>query len=169
VPVEYGQHVYERLRAVGEPLGIVNAGYRAIETLRLEKRYLYWGADISPDYNPYEAGLGFCVALDKGDFIGRTALSRIKAEGPKRRLSGFVLDRPAPVYGGEAIMRQGRVLGVTTSGGYGHTIGKSIVFGYVPAEHAGHADFEIEAFGKAVPAQRIPRAPYDPDRRRILA
>jgi 4-methylaminobutanoate oxidase (formaldehyde-forming) len=169
VSAEYAQHVYERLWRIGEPLGIANAGYRAIETLRLEKRYLYWGADISPDYNPYEAGLGFCVALDKGDFLGRDALARIKTEGPRRRLCCFLLERQTPVYGGEAIRRGGRVLGVTTSGGFGHTIGKSIVFGYVPAEDAGHADYEIESFGKVVPALRAPGTPYDPKRQRILA
>jgi 4-methylaminobutanoate oxidase (formaldehyde-forming) len=169
VPMEYAQHVYERLWRIGESFGIANAGYRAIETLRLEKRYLYWGSDISPDYSPYEAGLGFCVALDKGDFLGRDALARIKAEGPRRRLCCFLLAHQAPVYGGEAIRCGGRVLGVTTSGGFGHTVGKSIVFGYVPAEEAAHADYEIESFGKIVPATRAAGAPYDPKRARILS
>jgi sarcosine dehydrogenase len=169
IPTEYAQHVYERLWEIGRAFGIVNAGYRAIETLRLEKRYLYWGADISPDYNPYEAGLGFCVALSKGEFIGREALARIKAEGPKRRLCCFLLDKPAPVYGGEAIRRAGHVLGVTSSGGFGHTIGKSIVFGYVAAADSGHTDYEIETFGKVVPATRSPAVPYDSERKRILA
>jgi sarcosine dehydrogenase len=169
VPTEYAQHVYERLWEIGRICDIANAGYRAIETLRLEKRYLYWGADISPDYNPYEAGLGFCVALNKGDFIGRDALCRIKTEGPRRRLCCFLLQQAAPVYGGEAIRRGNRVLGVTSSGGFGHTIGRSIVFGYVAAEEAGHSDYEIEAFGKVVPAIRSLGAPYDPERKRILA
>jgi 4-methylaminobutanoate oxidase (formaldehyde-forming) len=168
IPAEYALHVYERLWALGQPLGIVNAGYRAIETLRLEKRYLYWGADISPDYTPYEAGLGFCVALDKGDFIGRAALTRIRAQGTKRRLCCFLLQAPASLHGGEAILRDGRVLGVTTSGGYGHTVGKGIAFGYVPSGEATHADYQIEAFGRIVPATRSPCAPYDPERRRIL-
>jgi 4-methylaminobutanoate oxidase (formaldehyde-forming) len=169
VPAEYAQHVYERLWEIGRAFGIVNAGYRTIETLRLEKRYLYWGADISPDYNPYEAGLGFCVALNKGEFIGREALTRIKAEGPRRRLCCFLLEKPAAVYGGEAIRRGGRVLGVTTSGGFGHTIGKSIAFGYVAAEDAGFPDYEIETFGNVVAATRSPGAPYDPERKRIFA
>lgn len=169
VPTEYALDVYERLWAAGAEFGIANAGYRAIETLRLEKRYLYWGADITPDYNPYEAGLGFCVALNKGEFIGREALARIKAEGPKRKLCCFLLDSPVAVYGGEAIRRNGKVLGVASSGGYGHTIGKHIVFGYIPAEESGHADYEVEAFGRVVPAQRSAKSPHDPERKRILA
>jgi sarcosine dehydrogenase len=168
IPTEYAAHVYELLREAGKEFGVVNAGYRAIETCRLEKRYLYWGADITPDYNPYEAGLGFCVALDKGEFIGRDALQSAKAAGPKRKLCIFILEKPVAVYGGEAISRNGKVLGVTSSGGYGHTIAKSIVYGYVPAEESGHSDYEIEAFCERVKATRSPKAPYDPDRKRIL-
>jgi sarcosine dehydrogenase len=170
VPVEYAAHVYETLRDAGAEFGIADAGYRAIETLRLEKRYLYWGADITPDYTPYEAGLGFAVALDKGDFIGRDALARARAEGPKRRLCVFLLDEPVPVYGGEAIYAaDGRVLGVTSSGGFGHTVGKSIVYGYVPAEDTKATRYEIEAFMRRVPATRIDKAPYDPERKKLLA
>ena len=153
------QHVYELLREAGEEFGIVNAGYRAIESCRLEKRYLYWGADITPDYNPYEAGLGFCVALDKGDFIGRDALQRAKAAGPKRRLCMLPPGRdPSPSTAARRSAATARSLGVTTSGGYGHTIGKSIVYGYVPADEAAHADYEIEAFCERVPAKRSPKA-----------
>ncbi len=81
IPQEYAASVYEALWEAGEAHGIANAGYRAIESARLEKGYLYWSGDLSPDYNPFEAGLGFCVALDKGEFIGREALLKIKAEG----------------------------------------------------------------------------------------
>ncbi len=77
MPAEYAAHVYETLMAAGEPLGIADAGYRAIESCRLEKGYLYWSADITPETTPYEAGLGFAVALDKGDFIGRDALAEM--------------------------------------------------------------------------------------------
>ena len=135
----------------------------------MEKRYLYWGADITPDYSPYEAGLGFCVKLGKGAFLGHEALARIKEEGPGQKLCAFTLETPAPVRGGEAILRAGEVLGVTTSGNYGHTLGKSIVFGYLPVEAAGHDDYEIEVFCERVPAQRHDRPLYDPERARILA
>ena len=170
MPVEYAAHVYEALSEAGAEFGIADAGYRTIEALRLEKRYLYWGADITPDYTPYEAGLGFAVAMNKGDFIGRDALVRAKTEGPKRRLVTLLLDEPVSVYGGEAIFSgDGRVLGVTSSGGYGHTVGKSIVYGYVAAEDAKSDRYEVEAFMRRVGATRSDKAPYDPERKTLLA
>ncbi|MCH7555635.1 MAG: FAD-dependent oxidoreductase, partial [Proteobacteria bacterium] len=168
IPTEYAAHVYEQLWRAGRDHGIANVGYRAIESLRLEKGYRYWGADITPDYTPYEAGLGFCVALDAGDFIGRDALARAKAEGPRRRLCCFTCAREASVHGGEAILRAGRTLGVTTSGGYGHSLGLSIVYGYVDAGDAGHDDYQIEVFGEAIAATRHDKALYDAGRAKIL-
>ena len=170
LPTEYAGHVYELLRATGEEFGLADAGYRAIDSLRLEKRYLYWGADITPDYTPYEAGLGFAVSLKKkDDFIGRAALEEAKAAGPKRRLITLLVDAPVQLYGGEAIRRDGKVLGVTSSAGWGHTIGKAVAFGYVAADEASHADYEIEAFTRHHPATRIAGAAVDPERRKILA
>ncbi|MGH6949104.1 MAG: GcvT family protein [Kiloniellales bacterium] len=168
VPVDYALGLYEALWRAGQDHGIANAGYRAIESLRLEKRYLYWGADITPDYTPWEAGLGFAVALDKGDFVGRDALLDAKERGPRRKLCYFTLDNWAPVAGGEAILRNGKVLGVTSSGGFGYTLGKPIVFGYLATEEAGHDDYEIEVDCEPVPAKRHARALYDPERKRLL-
>ncbi|MSO92923.1 MAG: FAD-dependent oxidoreductase [Rhodospirillales bacterium] len=169
LPTEYAAHVYELLWAAGRELGIADAGYRAIDSLRLEKRYLYWGSDITPDYTPYEAGLGFAVSLRKtSDFIGRAALEKAKAAGPKRRLITLTVDAPVQLYGGEAIRRDGKVLGVTSSAGWGHTIGQAIAFGYVPAEEAGHDDYEIEAFTRRHAARRIAGAAVDPERKKIL-
>ena len=171
IPVEYGQHVHALLVSAGRAHGLANAGYRAIESCRLEKRYLYWGADITPDYTPFEAGLGFAVSLKKPvDFVGRAALEKQKAEGVTRALAAFVLEGDLPVYGSEAIRRNGKVVGVTSSAGYGHTVGRYIAFGYVPAEDARAADgFEIEAFDRRVPARRIDGPAYDPERKRLLA
>ena len=170
LPSEYAAHVYELLWAAGRELGLADAGYRAIDSLRLEKRYLYWGADITPDYTPYEAGLGFAVALKKkADFIGRAALEKARAAGPRRRLITLLVDAEVQLYGGEAIRRDGKVLGVTSSAGWGHTIGKAIAFGYVPAEEAGHADYEVEAFTRRHAARRIDGAAVDPGRTKILA
>ena len=168
IPTEYAAYVYEFLRHAGEAFGIADVGYRAIESLRLEKRYLYWGADITPDYTPFEAGLGFCVALGKGDFIGAEALAGAKRTGVQRKMCCFTLDGQVPVFGGEAILRGGRVLGMTTSGGYGYSIGRSIVLGYLPVEEAGHDDYEIEAFCDVFPAERHGRPLYDPGRKRLL-
>ncbi len=170
LPSEYAAHVYELLWAAGRELGLADAGYRAIDSLRLEKRYLYWGADITPDYTPYEAGLGFAVALKKKtDFIGRAALEKARAAGPRRRLITLLVDAEVQLYGGEAIRRDGKVLGVTSSAGWGHTIGKAIAFGYVPADEAGHADYEVEAFTRRHAARRIDGAAVDPGRTKILA
>ncbi len=169
IPQEFGAHVYDTLWEAGKAHGIANAGYRAIDSCRMEKGYLYWSGDISPDYNPYEAGLGFCVALDKSDFIGREALAEIKAASLTRKLCSFTIDGFAPLHGGETILHGGRVVGSTTSVGYGHTLSKTIAFGYLPMEIAGQKDFVIEAFGKAHKAQRGPRCLYDAKMERLKA
>ena len=161
IPQEFAAHVYDTLWAAGAAHGIANAGYRAIDSCRMEKGYLYWSGDITPDYNPYEAGLGFCVALDKGDFIGRDALLKVKAAGVERKLCSFTVDGYAPFHGGETILLDGHVVGSTSSVGFGHTLGKTIAFGYLPSEAAGQASFTIEAFGRAYPAHRGPRCLYD--------
>lgn len=169
IPVEYAQHVYELLVEAGAPHGLIDAGYKAIESLRLEKRYLYWGSDITPDYTPYEAGLGFAVSLKKGDFLGRDALLRAREAGLRRKLAGFLIEGDVAVHGSEAILLDGAVVGVTTSAGYGHTVGRHIAYGYLPIEAAGAERFEIEAFGHRLPATRFDKAPVDPDRRKLLA
>ncbi|HEY8128502.1 MAG TPA: FAD-dependent oxidoreductase [Hyphomicrobium sp.] len=162
VPADQALHVYETLRAAGETHGIADAGYRAIETLRLEKGYVYWSSDVTPDTNPYEAGLGFAVALDKGEFIGREALRAIKAQGPSRRLTTLTVDGFAPLIGGETLIADGKVVATLSSAGYGYTVGKTIAFGYVPRDIADGASFEIVAFGKTYRATRAERSVYDP-------
>jgi len=169
IPVEFALHVYEQLWQAGQEYSIINAGYRAIDSLRMEKGFLYWSADISPDYTPYEAGLGFCVDLGKGDFIGRAALAAAHTRGPERKLCCLTLAEKTPVFGGEAILHHGEVVGVTSSGNYGYTVGRSIVFGYLPAVLASETEFEIEAFCEPVKATRGPRVLYDPKRQRLLS
>ncbi|MCX7361299.1 MAG: FAD-dependent oxidoreductase [Alphaproteobacteria bacterium] len=172
LPSEYAAHVYEILLEAGREFEVADAGYRAIDSLRLEKRYLYWGSDITPDYTPYEAGLGFAVSLKKTvDFIGRAALEKAKAEGPKRKLITLTVDAPVQIYGGEAIWRDGKVLGVTSSAGWGHTIGKAVAFGYVAADEGGHDDYEIEAFTRRHVAHRVAGSgtAVDPQRTKILS
>jgi sarcosine dehydrogenase len=168
VPSEYALHLYETLWDAGQDLGVANAGYRAVDSLRLEKGYRYWSSELSPDTNPYEAGLGFAVALEKGDFVGRSALQRVKREGVKRKLACFLMDGFVPLHGSEAILHDGRVVDTVTSGGFGHTVGKSIAYGFVPAGLSKELHFEIESFGVRHAALRSERAPYDPDRRKIV-
>jgi sarcosine dehydrogenase len=170
LPPEYACHLYETLWEAGQDLGIKNAGYRAIDSLRLEKGYCYWSAEVSPDYNPYDAGIGFAVDLDKGSFIGRESLAKIKREGPKWKLCTFTLshDQPKLLSGGETISHRGEVVGVVSSGGYGHTVKKTIALGYLPVEEADHKDgYAIEVYREAIPATRLAKAPYDPERKQI--
>lgn len=162
IPVEYTSHVYDRLREAGAEFGIADVGYKAISSLRMEKRYLYWGADITPEDTPLEAGLGFAVAMEKGDFLGRDALTAQTERGIARRLACFQLDDPLPVYGGEAMVAGGRVVGMTTSGDFGHTVGASLVLGYLRGQDMELAEIDVEAFGRRSRARRIDRCAYDP-------
>jgi len=168
IPTEFGAHVYETLRTAGEAQGIRDVGYRAIESLRLEKGYLYWSADVTPDYTPYEAGLGFRVHLkSKGDFIGRAALEQQKAEGIARRLCTFTVDEAMPVFGGETILKDGRVIGLVCSAGFGTTVGKTVLYGYLPVDLTRESDFDIEAFGERYGARRVEGPLYDPRNERL--
>lgn len=170
IPTEFTRHVYELLKEAGAELGIRDVGYRAIESLRLEKRYLYWSADITPDHSPYEAGLGFRVHLKKGRFLGREALARQKEGGVTQKLYTLLLEDPLSVYGGETVLESGNVVSTTTSGGYGHTVGKSIVFTYLPiALASARSSFEVEAFGERTKATLIEGAAYDPKGERLKA
>jgi 4-methylaminobutanoate oxidase (formaldehyde-forming) len=169
VPTEYAAHVHELLREAGEAHGIADVGYRAIDSLRMEKGYLYWSSDITPDYTPLEAGLGFRVNFNKGDFIGRDALLRQREAGVKQRLVTFLLDDYLPLYGSEAVMVDGKVVGVTTSGNFGYTVGKAIGYGYLPVGLVERGEVEIEAFGRVSKARIATKAAYDPGNLRLKA
>jgi 4-methylaminobutanoate oxidase (formaldehyde-forming) len=167
--------VYDALMEAGAALGVRNCGYYAIESLRLEKGYRAWGRELTPDINPYEAGLSFAVKLDKGDFIGRDALLAAKAAPPKRRLMSFVAASPdTPLaHGGELILREGTPAGEVTSAAYGHTVGGIVALGYVatggaPVDAAFLGSrFEIDIAGERVPVRASLRAPYDPAGERL--
>ncbi|MGB8196758.1 MAG: FAD-dependent oxidoreductase [Acidimicrobiales bacterium] len=132
-PSEYGVRLWDSLMAAGAPHRLVPGGYRAIESLRLEKGYRVWGSDVTTTDSPFEAGLGFAVKMKKGEFIGRDALEA--AGEPTRRLACLVLDEPkSVVLGSEPVRYGGRALGRVTSGGYGYTVASSIAYAYLPAE-----------------------------------
>jgi len=135
-PTEYGMKLWDTLWAAGESYGVVAGGMGAFDSLRLEKGYRLWGADIHTEYNSYEAGLEFIVKPNKGNFLGREALLQIKDKGINRRLSCMVLDDSKVVMGKEPIMDGERVLGYVTSANYGYTVGKGIVYGYLPLDYA---------------------------------
>ena len=167
--------VYETLTEAGADLGLADAGHYAINSLRLEKGYRAWGAELSPDDTPLEAGLAFAIDWCK-PFIGREALLKQKKAGVNRRLAIFILGNPEPMlWGGELIYRDSEPVGYTTSGSYGHTVGGAIAMGYVNNPAGVDADFvrsgryEINVNGERIPAAAHLQAPYDPNRKRILA
>jgi 4-methylaminobutanoate oxidase (formaldehyde-forming) len=175
VPVEQARQVYDELMEAGKELGATNAGHYAINSLRLEKGYRAWGAELSPDDSPLEAGLGFALDWNK-PFLGRSALLKQKECKLKRQLVIFVLEDPGPpLWGSEPIYRDGRPVGYTTSGSYGHTVGGGIAMGYVngpdgvDSEYIKSGRFEINVSGQPIPARAYLRPPYDPARKRILA
>jgi glycine cleavage system aminomethyltransferase T/glycine/D-amino acid oxidase-like deaminating enzyme len=171
-PAEYGRGLWEALWEAGRPHGLVAGGYRAIDALRLEKGYRVWSTDITPEETPYEAGLGFCVKLDKSEFIGRETLAAAKAAGPPaKRLRCLVLDDPRSVcLGNEPVRFDGRVVGRVTTGGYGFAVERSIAYAYLPTGHAAfETRLEVDVFGTWVGAT-VSREPlYDPTGERIRA
>ena len=169
IPTEYAAHVYELLRSAGDQYGIVDVGYRAIDTMRLEKGYLYWSTDITPDITPWEAGLAWRVNLDKGDFCGRDALVEQQRSGITRKLCIFTLEAMAYPVSGEAILLDGAVVGFTTSANFGHTVGKPIAYGFLSIEFADRTQFEIEVYGEPIAATRHDVALYDSKNLRLRA
>ena len=177
VPVEQAGAVYDALMQAGAEFGVRNAGYYAVESLRLEKGYRAWGRELTPDYNPYEAGLSFAVKLDKGDFIGRDALLAARGKPPARRLLSFVATSPdTPIaHGGELVLRNGEPVGDLTSAAYGHTVGGIVALGYAATGGARVDDawlaarFEIDIAGERVPVRASLKAPYDPKGEKLKA
>ncbi|HEV2005856.1 MAG TPA: aminomethyltransferase family protein, partial [Candidatus Limnocylindrales bacterium] len=171
-PSEYGAALWTTLWEAGQPHGLVAGGYRAIDSLRLEKGYRVWSSDITPEETPYEAGLGFAVRLDKGGaFVGRDALIAAKAAGPRKRLRCLVLDDPRSVaLGNEPIRVDGRIVGRVTSGGYGFAVERSIAYGYLPPDLAAIGTRgEVEIFGEWIGFEVAREPLWDPDGARIRA
>ncbi len=168
-PTEYGRALWSTLWEAGRPHGMVAAGYRAIDALRLEKGYRVWSSDITPDETPYEAGLGFAVALDKeSEFIGRDALVAAKAAGPRKRLRCLVLDDPQSVcLGNEPVRVGGQIIGRVTSGGYGFAVERSIAYAYLPPSAAIGTRGEVEVFGEWVGFEVAREPLWDPKGERL--
>ncbi len=174
LPVEYAPKVYDTLMTAGAPLGLVNAGYRAIESCRLEKGYRAWGSDIGPDHTPLEAGLAWAVRTAK-EFHGRDAILRQKETGLRKMLAAFTVDPAVVLLGRETIYRDGHRVGWLTSGGYGYTIERSIGYGYVRNADGVTRDwvlagsYELEVGGTRVPAELSLQPLYDPSNSRVKA
>jgi glycine cleavage system aminomethyltransferase T len=169
---EFGLALWRTLWEAGRLHGMVAAGYRAIDALRLEKGYRVWSSDITPDENPFEAGLGFAVALDKEpEFIGRDALVAAKAAGLRKRLRCLVLDDPRSVcLGNEPVRVGGEIVGRVTSGGYGFAVERSIAYAYLPPDRAAIGSRgEVEVFGDWIGFEVAREPLYDPEGSRIRA
>jgi glycine cleavage system aminomethyltransferase T/glycine/D-amino acid oxidase-like deaminating enzyme len=177
VPAEFAVGVHEDLMSAGAGLGVANAGYYAIESLRLEKGYRAFGRELTPDDNPAEAGLLFACKLgtDVG-FLGRAAVEQARAAGPRRRLVSLVLGDPAVMmWGGELILRDGAPVGQVTSAAWGETVGGAVGLGYVrhpggdpvTSAFAVTGRYEVNVAGRLVPARASLRPPYDPAGTRV--
>jgi glycine cleavage system aminomethyltransferase T len=138
IPVQRTMLVWDQMMDAGKEFGIEVGGYKALDSLRLEKGYRYYTADVTQLETPYEAGLGFCVDLSKDDFIGKEALIKQKRAGLKRKLCTLVLDGDefTQIYGGEAIQYGSKIVSRVRSGGYGYTLKKNILYAYLPVELA---------------------------------
>lgn len=166
-PTEYGAALWRTLVDAGEPHGLLPGGYRAIESLRLEKGYRVWGADIGPETTPDEAGLAFAVRPD-GEFAGRAALLAAREAGVTRRLRCLVLDDPRAVaLGGEPVRLEGGTVGQVTSGGYGYTVERSIAYAYLPATAGPGTRVSVGVDGVEVGAEVVRSPLYDPGGERI--
>ena len=175
VGVNVGGEVFDALMEVGEPLGLKPTGYRAIESLRLEKGYRAWGADITPNDSPFEAGLGWAVKLGRNiDFMGRAAAEKTAAAPLGKRMVAVTVDDPGTVLlGRETILRDGAFAGYLSSGGFGYTIGKPIGYGYL--RHAPGVTDDWIAAGRyelVVASERVPASIHlgplhDPEGTRI--
>jgi 4-methylaminobutanoate oxidase (formaldehyde-forming) len=176
LPVEYAITVYDALMRAGSSHGLVDAGYRAIESTRLEKGYRAWGSDIGADHTPLEAGLGWAVKL-KTDrpFLGRAAIEAQRTTGVRKMLAAFTVDPSVVLLGRETIYREGQRVGWLTSAGFGYTVDRSIGYGYVRNPDGVTADwvragrYELEVATERVPADVFLRPLYDPTNARVRA
>jgi glycine cleavage system aminomethyltransferase T/glycine/D-amino acid oxidase-like deaminating enzyme len=166
---DMGLRLWDLLYRAGRPLGVIAAGRGAFSGLRLEKGYRSWGADVTAEHDPYEAGLGFAVKPDKGDFVGKEALLRRREEGQRRKLSCLLLDDPkVVVMGSEPVYSDGAPVGYVTSAGYGYSIGQSIAYAWLPPGLSEKgAKVEIAYFGERHPATVAEEPLLDPAMKRM--
>lgn len=168
VPAEFAAGLYEQIVEAGSDFSIRDVGYRALNSLRLEKHYLTWAGDLSSDVNPYEAGSGFAVRPDKPELLAGPVLRRVRERGPERLLCWFTAGPEVVMHGGECLSHPGT--GQVTpvrSAGYGYTVGKTIFSALLPAELAREKDFVVEVAGEPHPARRHDYPLYDPSGERV--
>ena len=163
-PPEYQRPLLAAMEEAGEDLGLTLVGSRALGSLRIEKSFPSWGAELSPDYSPFDAGLGMFVKLDKTDFVGRDAALRLKQQEPAYRLTAMEVDaEDADAWGGEPILRDGEYVGYVSSAAFGHCAGKSLALGYLKSDVAREAgDLSIELIGETRRVRTLAEPAVDP-------
>jgi 4-methylaminobutanoate oxidase (formaldehyde-forming) len=172
IPPRWSPQVWNAIIEAGREFDIEVGGYKALDSLRIEKGYKYFTADITSQENPYSAGLGFCVRMDKGDFIGREALETIQRDGISQRMCTIELagDEFLSIYGGEAVSVDEQVISRVRSGGYGFTIKRNIVFAYLPVELAVKGtSVMVDIFGEQHKAHVTRDVLWDPKAERLRA
>ncbi len=168
VPTEYVRGLYEQLIEAGSTFAIRDAGYRALNSLRLEKQYLAWALDMNAYTNPYEVGLGFAVKADRPELLAGPALRAISAQGPQRKLCWFTADADLAMHGGECLVHPPTgYLSPVRSAGYGYTVARTIFSAFLPIELAAGTAFSVEVAGEQFPAIRHDRPLYDPAADRV--
>lgn len=169
--------VYDELKEAGKGLGLVDAGYYAIDSMRLEKGYRAFGKELTPEVDPVEAGLTFtCKLATEIDFLGRSAVEKARAAGPARRLASFVCeDAAVMIWGGELLIRDGIASGQATSGAWGETLGAGVGLAWINAPAGEVADaayvragsYQLDVGGRLVPVRVSLRPLFDPDGEKI--
>ena len=170
-PIEQQRALYDLVMEAGEPFGIVDWGYRALDSMRLEKAYRLWGADMSADWTPLEAGMGRFVDFEKGDFIGRDALLRQRDRGIERGLACLVIDAAdADPHEYEPILSGDETIGYVAAGGYGHVVEKTIALAYLPTAYLEPGtELEVTILGDRRAARVVEQPLYDPKNERLLS
>jgi glycine cleavage system aminomethyltransferase T len=170
-PPEFGIEVWDLLTEAGRAHGLVPAGMGAFDSLRLEKGYRGWGTDVYTEHDPYQAGLGWTVKLDKGEFQGAGAARRLASSPPVKKLCCLIFDdRTAVSFGYEPIMVGEACVGHVTSANFGYSVGQSIAYGYLPAELAVEGTpTDIIYFGERFSARVAPDPLFDPKMERMKA
>lgn len=174
IPADFAKNVFDELMKVGDEFNLKLVGLHAVDSLRLEKGYKHWGSDLTPDYTPYESGLGFAVKLDKGDFIGRQALMKEKKTGLTSRLVIVTLDDSEPLlYHDEPVYRDGELVATITHGAYAHLLGSAVGMAYlkkpdgIDEEWIMAGRYEVDVEGDRIPAKVHLHSPYDPKGERL--
>lgn len=171
VPNENLHAAYTALRKAGAAFGLCLFGSRAVDSMRLEKGFLHWKADILTEFDPYETGLDRFVKMDKGDFVGKAALVERAGAGPQRKLVTLAVDaKDAPAHGGASVRHNDRIVGTVTSGDWGHRTGLNLAYAFVDPDFSAEGSLvSVDVIGRPVSARVIPAAPYDPSCARMRA